>query len=163
METNSLNFFGRELPSSLGYGVLDKSSVKIENEVIGADYLLECDSSLVHQVKWDSERCEFKTLLHGTTTCTSRYPDLKQALTNDFFVRDFSKDPVFLFLTQETSRQGKIWIQHPPSKEKEQQKIIYYPAGLFLVLLLRDNMPSLRFFCIFFYHFSSFTGLRKVR
>jgi len=38
METNSLNFFGRELPSSLGYGVLDKSSVKIDNEVISADF-----------------------------------------------------------------------------------------------------------------------------
>ena len=37
------------MPSSLGYGVLDKSSVKIENEVISADYLLECDRSVVNQ------------------------------------------------------------------------------------------------------------------
>lgn len=65
METNSLNFFGRELPSSLGYGVLDKSSVKIENEVISADYFLECDHSVVHQVNWDKDRCELKMVLHG--------------------------------------------------------------------------------------------------
>ena len=131
-----MNFFGRELPSSLGYGVLDKSSVKIENEVIGADYLLECDRSVVHQVSWGKDRCELKTLIHGEFCGTSTYPGLEHVLTNDFFVRDFSKDPVFLFLGKETSRQGNIWIQHPPSKEKEQQKIIYYPAGLLLLFRL---------------------------
>ena len=120
METNSLNFFGRELPSSLGYGVLDKSSVKIENEVISADYLLECDRSVVHIVKWEKDRCELRTLIHGEFCGTSTYPGLEHVLTNDFFVRDFSKDPVFLFLGKETSRRGNIWIQHPLSKEKEQ-------------------------------------------
>ncbi|MEI6889462.1 MAG: hypothetical protein ACOYM0_03520 [Bacteroidales bacterium] len=136
METNSLNFFGRELPSSLGYGVLDKSSVKIENEVISADYLLECDRSVVHIVKWEKDRCELRTLIHGEFCGTSTYPGLEHVLTNDFFVRDFSKDPVFLFLGKETSRRGNIWIQHPLSKEKEQQKIIYYPAGLLMLFRL---------------------------
>ena len=136
METNSLNFFGRELPSYLGYGVLDKSSVKIENEVISADYLLECDRSVVHRVSWGNGRCELKTEFHGGLCGSSWYPDLKHTLTNDFFVRDFSKDPVFLFLSKETSRQGNIWIQHPPSKEKEQQKIIHYPAGLMMLFRL---------------------------
>ncbi len=139
METNSLNFFGRELPSSLGYGVLDKSSVKIENEVISADYLLECDLSVVHRVSWGNGRCELKTEFHGEFCGSSWYPDLKHTLTNDFFVRDFSKDPVFLFLSKETSRQGNIWIQHPPSKEIEQQKIIHYPLIIadFIVPLAR--------------------------
>jgi len=75
-------------------------------------------------------------VLHGEFCGSSWYPGLKQVLTNDFFVRDFSKDPVFMFLGKETSRQGNIWIQHPPSKEKGQQKTIYYPAGLLLLFRL---------------------------
>ena len=136
METNSLNFSGRELPLSLGYGVLDKSSVKFENEVIAADYILECDRTVVHRINWGKDRCQIKTVFHGEFCGTSWYSDLKHTLINDFFVRDFSEEPILKFISRETSRQGNIWIQNPPSKEKGQRKFIYYPSGLLFLFRL---------------------------
>jgi hypothetical protein len=42
METKAVNFEGRELPSYLGYGILDRESVRFDNDVITADYRRVC-------------------------------------------------------------------------------------------------------------------------
>ena len=136
METKNLNFSGRELPAYLGYGILDENSVRFEDDVINADYVLDCDGTVVHRITWDKSRCEFKTLLHGESCGTSWYPDLNKALTYDFFSRKFDSDKVYDYLTRKTCNAGNIYVQKFKPSGKDEKRIIYYPAGILLCFTL---------------------------
>lgn len=136
METKKLNFSGRGLPSSLGYGILDENSVRFEDDVINADYVLDCDGSVVHKINWNRNRCEFKTLLHGEPCGTSWYTDLNKALTSDFLFRRFDSDKVFDYLTRKTCNAGNIHVQKFKPSGKDEKRIIYYPAGILLCFTL---------------------------
>jgi hypothetical protein len=132
MESQKFNFLGRELPSSLGYGILDEESVRFENGSISANYVLDCDGSIVHKVIWDKTRCELITELHGKTHTTSWFPDLCKALTSSFLMRDFAKDEVFDFLMERTCGIGNIYFQKPEPKGIGNKRMIYFPAGLLM-------------------------------
>ena len=132
MGTKQLNFSGRELPSYLGYGILDENSIKFENEVITADYILDCDGTVVHKVVWDRNRCELQTQLHGESYGTSWCPDLHKALTYDFFSRRFDDDKIYDYLTKRTCDAGNIYVQKFKPAGKDDKHIVYYPAGLLL-------------------------------
>ncbi len=136
METKDLNFNGRELPSYLGYGILDEKTVRFENDVIRADYVLECDGSVVHRITWDKSHCELETLLHGSFAGFSSYTDLDKALSYDFMSRNLAEDNVFNFLSETTIGMGNIYIQQPDSKEKGKPKVVYFPAGLLMCFRL---------------------------
>lgn len=132
MESEKFNFLGRELPPYLGYGILDERSVKFENYIITADYLLECDGSVVHRIVWNKNRCELKTELHGESCEVGFYSDLNKALTHNFLIRDFARDKVFDFLMERTSGIGNIYIQKPDPRGKGKQPLTFYPAGLLM-------------------------------
>ncbi len=132
METKQLNFSGRALPAYLGYGILNENSVRIENEVITAEYFLDCDGSVVHKVIWDKNRCELQTHLHGESHGTSWYPDLNKALTYDFVSRRFDTDKIFDYLTRKTCDMGNIHVDKFKPSGKDEKRIIYYPAGILL-------------------------------
>jgi hypothetical protein len=132
MEARKWNFNGRNLPLYLGYGILDENSVMYENGVIAANYTLECDNSVVHKVTWQKDRCELKTLLQGKSCITNWSPDLNQALTSGFLIRDFTKDMVLDFLMERTSEVGNVYIQKPEPKVIGKQRIVHFPAGLLM-------------------------------
>lgn len=138
METRLFNYFGRELPNYLGYGVLDKSSVTVVNDVITADYILDCDKTIVHKLTWGKIDCEFETFFHGDFNGQSRYPEIARVVTNDFNCRDLGNDACFLFLAKETSKKGNIYIDI--SKAKDRTATFYYPAGKLMIFSL--PMPA---------------------
>jgi hypothetical protein len=134
METKIFNYFGRELPNYLGYGVLDESSITVANEVIKADYRLDCDKTIVHRLTWEMEQCEFETFFHGEFAGDSRYPDIARVVSNDFNSRDITSDPIFLFLAKEISKKGNIYVDLGASKDKTAAS--YFPAGKLMVISL---------------------------
>jgi hypothetical protein len=134
METRLFNYFGRELPNYLGYGVLDKSSVTVVNDVITADYILDCDNTIVHKLTWKNDDCEFESFFHGEFNRDSRYPDISRVVANDFNCRDLGSDPCFLFLARENSKKGNIYTDI--SKAKDKTATSYYPAGKLMIFSL---------------------------
>lgn len=134
METKLFNYFGRELPDYLGYGVLDKSSVTVISDVITANYLLDCDRTIVHKLIWGKPHCEFESFFHGEFNGQSRYPDIARVVINDFNCRDLRNDSCFLFLAKEISKKGNIYVDR--SKAQDQTATSYYPAGKLMVFSL---------------------------
>ncbi len=134
METNKFNYFGRELPNYLGYGILDESSVKVANEVVTADYRLDCDKTIVHRLTWEKDQCQFETFLHGAFAGESRYPDAVRVVANDFNAIDITTHPVFLFLAKEISKKGNIYVDLAGSKDRTSAS--YYPAGKLMIFSL---------------------------
>jgi len=136
MEAKKVIFPGRELPSYLGYGFLDRKSIRFENDVVSADYLLDCDKTLVHHVTWTRDRCELTTQLHGESSGVSWYPDLEHALVYDFMSRDIGKEQVFKYLADTAGKMRNIFIQIPPEKKPGVNRAIHYPAGMLMCFRL---------------------------
>lgn len=160
MKTNYLNYGGRELPAYLGYGILDESSIRFENDELHANYVFESDGSLVHQVNWEKDRCYLITFCHGKAGRKSCYCDLKQALLADCMTWTLYQDDCFLFLSKEVSALGNIYVNHP-KRDKNETALSYYPAGNLFVFSLPvqvknqayhdfldavQGSPALRFF-----------------
>lgn len=120
------------MPSYLGYGILDRKSVRFENDVITASYVLDPDGSVVHKVTWERARCILETFLHGAFAGYSTYPDLNKALSYDFLNRDLSKDKVYGFLALKASTMGNIYVELPDTAKGEEPNIAFYPAGFLL-------------------------------
>jgi hypothetical protein len=125
METKAVNFEGRELPSYLG-------SVRFDNDVITADYLLDCDGSVVNKVTWEPARCCLETFLHGEFAGLSNFPDLNKAISYDFQNRDLSNDRIYAFLAQKASGMGNIYVELPETTKGKGPVISYSPAGVLL-------------------------------
>ncbi len=131
----NLNFNGMELPPSLGYGILDEKSVKFENEKLFAEYVFECDDSVVHRIKWTKDRSEFRTFLHGVSKRFTVYPTLKQTMLYDCMDWNLQTDDCYQFLSDEIIKLGNIYVNHPKTDGKD-TILNYFPAGkLFLFSL----------------------------
>jgi hypothetical protein len=141
MKAKFLNFGDRRLPSYLGYGILNESSVKSEDDVITAEYYLECDGSTVHQVVWNAKFCEMDTLLHGISCRKSYYPKLEYTLMADFEATDFVKDRVFNFLMQPICKLGNIYVQLPGTGN-DHKRAVFFPAGLLMCFKLPVTVKS---------------------
>lgn len=147
MKTENLNFGGRNLPSYLGYGILDEKSITFKNDVLFANYVFECDGSLVHQVAWEKNRCKFDTFDHGKPLRQSCYPDLEKVLLNEYSFLSLDRDDCYQFLSREICGLGNIYVHHPKRDEKS-TSINFFPAGklfLFSLPLLERNSPYLNF------------------
>ncbi|HSN61303.1 MAG TPA: hypothetical protein VLR49_10235 [Ferruginibacter sp.] len=143
MKTNNSQPSPGELPSYLGYGILDKASIQFKNGLLNASYVFERDNSLVHQVSWEENRCSLDTFCHGNRVRITSYPTLKQALLADCMSWTLNDDDCFQFLAKEVSKLGNIYVSHPKPDE-ENTSINYFPAGkLFLFSLpLLDKSPA---------------------
>ncbi len=135
MKATFLTFGDRSLPSYLGYGILNENSVNFVNDVITAEYCLECDGSVVHVVRWSAQFCEIDTLLHGISCRMSHYPKLEYTLMADLQSNDFTKDRVFNYLVQTITKLGNIYVQFPGSGERG-RRAVFFPAGLLMCFRL---------------------------
>lgn len=143
MKKDQLNFQGRQLPLYLGYGILDESSIRLDQDVLHAHYVFECDGSLVHQVKWSAKNCELATFCHGKSGPLSVFPDLEQALLTESSWWDLSQSDCFRFLSKEVCKQGNIFVNHPKKADKD-TSVSYYPAGKMFVfsIPLKATCPA---------------------
>jgi hypothetical protein len=135
METKNLSFNGRELPQYLGYGILYPGSVRYDDGELYAEYVFECDGSVVHEVRWNKKSCTLFTYCHGASGNISFYPNLEYALLYDCRSWDLSKDDCYLFLAGEISKLGNIYI-NLPELDAEKYSANFYPAGKIFILSL---------------------------
>jgi len=61
MEKEYVNFQGHGLPAYLGYGILDEKSIRSENGFVLADYVLDCDGSVVYSVRLEQGWASLKS------------------------------------------------------------------------------------------------------
>lgn len=130
-----LNFENRSLPSYLGYGILNESTVTFENDIIHAQYILEIDGSVVHEVDWDIKNCKFTTKFNDKVCRTSCYPTLNTAMMSEFNSINFLEDEVFHYLLQTITKMGNVYLQFPGTG-KDKQRFVFAPAGLLMCLRL---------------------------
>jgi hypothetical protein len=135
METKNLSFNGMELPPYLGYGILDPESTRYENGELYAEYVFECDGSVVHEVRWNTKYCMLFTYCHGARGNISSYPDLRYALLYDCRSWNLHKDDCYLFLSREISKLGNIYVNCPEPDAKK-GSADFYPAGKMFILSL---------------------------
>lgn len=135
MEPKYLNFGNRSVPSYLGYGILNEMSVALKDDVVYADYHLECDGSIVHKVIWDRKICRFITLHKGIEFGYSQYPSLSASMVSEFRFIDFTTNAVFLHLMKAITRLGNIYVQFPGSS-KDKHRLVFSPAGLLMCFRL---------------------------
>jgi hypothetical protein len=135
METNYLSFDGMELPPYLGYGILDPESARYENGELYANYVFECDGSVVHEVRWNTKFCMLFTYCHGTSGNISYFPDLRYALLYDCRSWNLHEDDCYLFLSREISRLGNTYV-NCPEPDAKMGSADFYPAGKIFILSL---------------------------
>ena len=135
METKNLSFNGMDLPAYLGYGILDQESIRYQKGELHAEYVFECDGSVVHRVTWNDKNCKLETFCHGERGNFTICPDLRYAMLYDSRSWDLSKDYCYLFLAREISRLGNIYVNLPQPDEKK-SSADFYPAGKIFVLSL---------------------------
>jgi hypothetical protein len=127
--------FRNSLPPYLAYGILDESSITFLDGVLHANYVFECDGSVVHKIAWDEKNCDLHTYLHGHENRYTRYNDLKAALLNDCVGWNLCKDKCFLFLADKVSRLGNIYV-HCPEGFPKSGSANYFPAAKIFVFSL---------------------------
>jgi hypothetical protein len=125
----------RVLPSCLGFGDLDRASVRDNKGVIEANYTFQGD--LVHTVRWSDGHCQLDDHWQGRLVSMTSAPDLKQALVRDFSAVDGRNDPRFAALCERAVRTGNVHFRVPQPRET---RLVYYPAGL--LFLLRLPLPQ---------------------
>jgi hypothetical protein len=135
METKNLSFNGMELPSYLGYGILVPESIRYQTGELYAEYVFECDGSVVHQVKWDKKSCQLETFCHGERGNITICPDLRYALLYDCRTWDLSKDNCYLYFAREILKLGNIYV-HLPQHDEKKYSAEFYPAGKMFILWL---------------------------
>jgi len=136
MEKEQLTSPGHGLPTYLGYGILDEKSVTSENGTLMADYVLDCDGSVVYSARLEQDCCRLETRLHGEILGTSLYKDLKQAFSWSFLSGEAGEEKIFNFLAHTASALGNIYIQLPRYSTPEKPRKIFYPAGLLMIFKL---------------------------
>jgi hypothetical protein len=134
METKKHVYDGKELPSCLGYGILNEQSVHYKNGELYAEYVFDIDNSLVHTVKW-SKNCELLTYCQGNSVRQSQYPDLQKALLYGFWSWELEKCDCFKFLVDKTIGLGNIYVKSPKTDERD-ASFCYYPAGKLFIFSL---------------------------
>lgn len=135
METKYHNINGLELPAYLGYGILNEQSITYENEKLSAEYVFECDGSIVHKVELTKERANLNTFCHGKIGFMSTYPTLKHALMYECIGWRLNKDEPYQFLAKQICRLGNIYVNHPVPDEKS-TSVNFYPAGKMFIFSL---------------------------
>lgn len=135
METKYFNFNGLELPRYLAYGILDEKSIKYENEELYAEYVFECDNSVVHKVRLKKDRAHLDTFCQGQTGFMSTCPTLKHTLMHECMGWQLHKDAPFQFLSKEICGLGNIYVNHPKPDEKSTSVNFFPAAKMFLFSL----------------------------
>ncbi|MEP7128720.1 MAG: hypothetical protein ABI729_07625 [Chitinophagales bacterium] len=135
MENNPLTKDNRKLPYTLGYGILNESSITCFNEVLSADYVFDCDDTVAHHVVWSEDRCVLTTFFHGMLTSYTTYPDLEKALLYQCLSWKLEEDAAFLHVAREVCRAGNIFVNYPKT-DKKNVNLGYFPAGKIFIYTL---------------------------
>ena len=145
MKTINLNFNGRELPTSLGFGILDNQSIRVVNDILYANYVWEFNDSIMHQVEWSPNSCRLNTIFNGKVTSRTQYPTLEKALLNECVYWNLSENPCYHLVSDTITSLGNIYVNHPAL---DKDAVGYYPAGkifIFSLPILQKNQAYLNF------------------
>jgi hypothetical protein len=123
---------GRKLPYSMGYGLIDPSSI-IENDgTLEANYISEISNSVVHKVTWSFKSCKIETFnSNGTRGRITVNQNLEKALLYDAMTWDLGKDPLYIEASNAVAGLCNILVMHPGKTE-----LNYYPAGKLMIFIL---------------------------
>ena len=123
---------GRQLPQSMGYGLIDPSSIVENDNQLTANYVSQISQKLVHKVTWSLTSCELETFNpNGTRARQTFNRDLEKALLYDAMSWDLGKDPLYLEASNAITSLGNILVMYPGKTE-----LNYYPAGKLMMFIL---------------------------
>jgi hypothetical protein len=123
---------GRKLPHSMGYGLIDPSSIVENDGTLEANYISEITNSVVHKVTWSLKSCKIETFnSNGTRGRITVNQNLEKALLYDAMTWDLGKDPLYREASNAVAGLGNILVMHPGKTE-----LNYYPAGKLMMFIL---------------------------
>ena len=122
-----------ELPEYLGFGILDKSSIKKEKGTCTAKYLL--DNNLVYLVEIGGDRDYIYSFFNSKRLSTTFHIQLDWAFIKNYEFINSSTDPRFKYLSKTIDALDNMLFETPeiPLKSKDPM-VTYYPAGQFFLL-----------------------------
>lgn len=122
-----------DLPTYLGFGLLDQRSVRFEEGCLTATYSDEHD--LVYEVRWNPNGCVLKSYWRGREVGRSGGPDLQKAFFYSWHGAEKSlEDQRFVDLSNEVIQAGNVYFLFP------RPEFVFYPAGL--LFTLRQPIPE---------------------
>ena len=124
-----------DLPTYLGFGLLDQGSVRFEEGCLTATYSDE--HHLVYEVRWNHNGCLLKSHWRGREVGRSGGPDLQKAFFYSWHGAESSwEDQRFTDVSNEIMRAGNVYFVFPRPEH------VFFPAGL--VFALRQPLPRSR-------------------
>lgn len=125
-----------DLPTYLGFGLLDQGSVRFEDGWLTATYSDEHD--LVYEVRWNPNGCVLKSYWRGRELGRSGGPDLQKAFFYSWHGAEKSwEDQRFIDLSNEIIRAGNVHFVFPRPEQ------VFFPAGLLFTLRQPITQSSL--------------------
>lgn len=122
-----------DLPTYLGFGLLDQRSARFEEGWLTATYSDEHDR--VYEVRWNPNRCVLKSYWRGREVGRSGGPDLTKAFCYSWHGAEKSlEDQRFVDLSNEVIQAGNVYFLFP------RPEFVFYPAGL--LFTLRQPLPE---------------------
>lgn len=126
-----------ELPSHIGFGVLDASKTRIEHSegnsggtILKASYVTR-QGETVYQARLGKESCWVEELCDGEVIQQTKSPTLEEAFTQNFACLE--RNPRFRKMIDRMTRGKNVELVRP---RRDGFRVMYFPAGLILVLRL---------------------------
>jgi len=126
-----------ELPSHIGFGVLDASTTRIEHSedegegtILKASYVTR-QGETVYRTRLGKESCDVEELFEGEVIQRTKDSTLEEAFTQNFSCLD--RNPRFRKMIDRMTGSKNIALVRP---RRDGFRVMFFPAGLILVLRL---------------------------
>lgn len=121
------------LPRGMGFGSLDRQSVRMVGGQLTAEYA--DDGEVVYRVAWGHRGCLLDAYFEGRLVTKSFGADLQTALQYSFLgIGEPAQDPRFVRLAGRVTEPGNVYFRFPARRDAPGSRMIFYPSGLRFVV-----------------------------
>jgi hypothetical protein len=122
----------QNIPPYLGFGMLDKQSIRKEGEWMRANYTF--NNTAILEVAISDKKAIYTDMWDGIKMSSSEYPTLQEAFINHYQFIDYTRLPVFEYLARLVRNTANIHFVTYGNKENQ---VMFFPA----LLLMRFRIP----------------------